>query len=176
MVVEAPGLGDDIQAIKAGILEIADIFVVNKADQAGADNTVRALESMLQLSSGSQSNIADLHHGFTENISPAIEQEGTDLNEAWEIPVVKTSTTERMGIDQLFTSIMNHKAYLHKTGLLKTKNEQRMLAELHLILSKSLFDHWRSSVDDDVLNTGINNLLERKVSPQELADQFVKSG
>ena len=175
LVVEAPGLGDDIQAIKAGILEIADIFVVNKADQAGADNAVRALESMLQLSSNSHNTVADMHHGFIEAIHPVDENQEVERNDDWKIPVVKTSATERIGIEQLFSSMMNHRDYLIKTGLLKTKGEQRVLAELQLMISKTLFDHWRASIDEALLNKGIKKLLERGISPQELADRFVKS-
>jgi LAO/AO transport system kinase len=175
LVVEAPGLGDDIQAIKAGILEIADIFVVNKADQSGTDNAVRALEAMLQLSSNPHHQMANLHHGFTENLSVPVNKnfEGSTV---WEVPVVKTSTTEKEGIDTLYEKIMAHRQYLMNCGLLKTKNEQRILTELYLLVTNALFEQWRTSIDQNVLNNGVTQLLNREISPQELTEQFVKSG
>jgi LAO/AO transport system kinase len=176
LVVEAPGLGDDIQAIKAGILEIADIFVVNKADQAGADNAVRALESMLQLSANGNHKIADLHHGFVEKLNIPNVLPETDPDDCWQVPVIKTSTTAHMGIDLLFNAMMEHRSYLEKSGLLKSKGEQRALAEFQLMLSKALLDRWQAAVDTDKFQNGVRKLLEREISPQELADQFVKLG
>lgn len=90
MVVLAPGLGDDIQAIKAGILEIGQIFVVNKADRDGADNTVRAIRGMLTLAS----NHPD-----------------------WLSPIIKTVAESGDGLRELVGSIKKHRAYLEREGL-----------------------------------------------------------
>lgn len=176
LVVEAPGLGDDIQAIKAGILEIADIFVVNKADQAGADNAVRALESMLQLSTHGNHTIADLHHGFVKNFNIPDVLPEADPDDCWDVPVIKTSSIEHMGIDVLFDAMLEHRRYLEKNGLLKSKGEQRALAEFQLMLSKALLERWNASINTIEFQKGVKKLLEREISPQELADQFVKFG
>ncbi len=88
VVVTVPGMGDDIQAIKAGILEIADVFVVNKADRDGVDRTVRDLEMMLSLG----------EHG------------------AWIPPILKTVAAREEGIDLLLDAIESHREFLRASG------------------------------------------------------------
>ena len=106
LVVEAPGLGDDIQAIKAGILEIADILVVNKADRPGVENTVRALRSMLQLAHP----VARVfqHYGQSDTI-PAVEDASAQI---WISPIHKTNALEADGLPELIIEIANHRQYL----------------------------------------------------------------
>ncbi len=89
MVVLAPGLGDDIQAIKAGILEIADVFVVNKADRPGADASVRELRAMLRLAAEAP---------------------------PWVPPILTTVAAERRGLDQVLAELNRHRAFLDETG------------------------------------------------------------
>src|SRR5215210_215180 len=92
VVVEAPGLGDEIQAIKAGILEIADVLVINKADRPGVENTERALRSTLELAHPTKR--AFRHHGQTMPVAaPA-----TDSN-IWIPSIIKTVATEGKGFD-----------------------------------------------------------------------------
>ncbi|HVO70181.1 MAG TPA: methylmalonyl Co-A mutase-associated GTPase MeaB, partial [Aggregatilineaceae bacterium] len=86
IVVDAPGLGDDVQAIKAGILEIADIIVVNKADRPGVQNTVRALRAMLDLGHRLQ---AVLHHGLHRDTPPT-----APIYDTWTVPILETVATE----------------------------------------------------------------------------------
>jgi len=116
VVVEVPGMGDDIQAIKAGILEIADAFAVNKADQEGADHAVMALRMMLDLDASAARTI--MHHGQLIEIaaaaSPTAEAEG-DLP-AWRPPIHKTIATRREGIAELAASILAHRTYLERWG------------------------------------------------------------
>ncbi len=93
LVVEAPGLGDDIQAIKAGILEIADIIVVNKADRPGVENTEKALKSMLDLAHPTQRVFA--HHGQYMNAALPDKAE----NNIWIPPLQRTIATDGKGIE-----------------------------------------------------------------------------
>src|SRR5215510_9814089 len=114
IVVEAPGLGDDIQAIKAGILEIADVIVINKADRPGVEITERALRSTLELAHPTKRVIR--HHG--KNVSRgdhSITQ--TDTNEKiWIPPINKTVATEGKGIAELVESIARHTDHLRQSG------------------------------------------------------------
>ena len=102
LVVEAPGLGDDIQAIKAGILEIADIIVVNKADRPGIESTEKALKSMLDLAHPTQRIFA--HHGKYMTAALPIDTE-TNI---WFPPVQRTIATDGKGIDELAGHIAKH--------------------------------------------------------------------
>ncbi|MFW5772871.1 MAG: methylmalonyl Co-A mutase-associated GTPase MeaB, partial [Phototrophicaceae bacterium] len=95
VVVEAPGLGDDVQAIKAGILEIADVLVVNKADRPGADNTVRALRAMLELGHPVSRRRVIAHHG--QLIEAAATDSQAEPEALWVPPIVKTAATDETG-------------------------------------------------------------------------------
>ena len=97
LVVEAPGLGDDIQAIKAGILEIADILVMNKADRPGVEMTEKALKSMLELAHPTQHIFQ--HHGTYMNV--ACSRSGFAKAQLWIPPIQRTVATEGKGIAEL---------------------------------------------------------------------------
>jgi LAO/AO transport system kinase len=109
LVVEAPGLGDDIQAIKAGILEIADVLVINKADRPGVENTERALRSTLELAHPTKRIIH--HHGRMMTLEAP--QANAPL---WIPPIVKTVATDGSGIPELAEAIAKHKSHLHAAG------------------------------------------------------------
>src|SRR5690554_1821074 len=110
VVVSVPGLGDDIQAIKAGIMEIGDIFVVNKADRDGAERVVIELAQMLELNS----NMGD-----------------------WFPPILKTVAARNEGIIELIDKVQAHREYLVATGELNTRRKERISNEIfNLILKK----------------------------------------
>jgi LAO/AO transport system kinase len=102
VVVLAPGMGDAIQMAKAGILEIADVFVVNKADRDGAIEVVREIRQMLHLGAA----------------------------RAWDPPVLQTSALERSGVAELLASIAEHRSYLLDSGELREKRRARLLREV----------------------------------------------
>ncbi len=111
IVVEAPGLGDEIQAIKAGVLEIADLFAVNKADREGADHTVMALQMMQGL------NPAGGHHGAAGAGGKARFEPGEQADGSWVPPIVKTVATRGENVESLRDWIEQHGAYLRRSGL-----------------------------------------------------------
>jgi LAO/AO transport system kinase len=176
LVVEAPGLGDDIQAIKAGILEIADILVVNKADQPAVDNTVRALETMLGLGSKRQKYAADLHHGFQElGVTPgALDVDQESEQERWQPPILKTIAPQREGIAELCAAIFRHKDYLLRSGEYQIKDGMRLQAEFRTTLMQMLYTQWHEQVDEEMLQKGLMALSSRRISPQTLALQLCK--
>ena len=106
IVVEAPDLGDEVQAIKAGILEIADILVLNKADLPGVARAERALRSALEL--------ADASRPFKENAGHHRDQKeiSSDAPVSWRPPLIKTIATTGQGTTELHQAIMDHKQYL----------------------------------------------------------------
>lgn len=155
LVVEAPGLGDDIQAIKAGILEIADILVVNKADRPGVESTERALKTMLQLANSSGHS---------------------DHQPVWETPIQRTVATDGQGVVELIEQISNHQTFLEKTGNLTHKVRNRLAAELDLRLREGLITKWREQASDGLYEEMLEQLVARKISPQEAVDQMVNGG
>ena len=108
VVVVAPGMGDGIQAAKAGILEIGDVFVVNKADRDGADDTVRDLRHMIQL--GNRERSVD-----------------------WRTPVVRTVASRADGIPDLLQALDSHRSWLTESGALEARRHQRARSEIEAI-------------------------------------------
>lgn len=165
LVVEAPGLGDDIQAIKAGILEIADVLVVNKADRPGAQNSARALQAMLEMAQGSSSlPPAAKHLRTTRKTSTA---EATDMLPGWQPPVRLITATEGKGIEQLVTDIEAHRTYLRETGLWQAKEAYRLQQDLNGLIRDTLYKSWQEHHDPKHYAAVEDQLIQRKISPME---------
>ncbi len=163
LVVEAPGLGDDIQAIKAGILEIADIFVVNKADKPGANKTVSALKTMLELGHTTPRQVA--HHGTLISIPmPAPVPDPTPEN-TWEHPIVKTVALTGEGVASLVDTITQHRQHLAQTGLLTGRNRARLTAELEDRLQHEMLRRLLARTPASTLTEIITKLVNRTLSP-----------
>jgi LAO/AO transport system kinase len=172
VVVEAPGFGDEIQAIKAGILEIADVLVINKADRPGAENTERALRSMLDLAHpGSRNFKYSGHHFSSFNLEEVQKEENSQF---WRPPIVRTVATEGAGIDELGEKIALHKDHLRQTGDWSHRERARLKAEMDQLLQENLVTRWRKRLPPDVYKETLEGLLQRKYSPREAAALLIR--
>ncbi|HSO26651.1 MAG TPA: methylmalonyl Co-A mutase-associated GTPase MeaB, partial [Anaerolineales bacterium] len=165
LVIEAPGLGDDIQAIKAGILEIADILVVNKADRQGVEATERALRASLQL--GHPTRRANLHHGsdgYTVDKPPQAPADQADL---WIPPVLRVTAAENEGIAALAQAIQDHASYLRQSGEWRRREQARLETELVWQVRESLVADWRKTVTPEVYQTIVMQLAARRLTPRQ---------
>lgn len=172
IVVEAPGLGDDIQAIKAGILEIADILVVNKADRQGAENTARALQVMLSMAHGQpELQVAGKH--MRKSNQATIETSKLE-QKTWEPPVLLTTASEGKGINELITKINQHKGYLKETGLWQVKEADRLHKDLEALIRDALLQQWRQGLDEVAFNAILADVIRRKYTPLEAMDLLLK--
>jgi len=113
MVVTVPGLGDDIQAIKAGILEIADIFVVNKGDKPEADKTIRELEMMIEMDAPRE--------------------------DGWKPPILKVSAIKGEGIKELMDALKKHRIFLEASGRFESYRRDRVAHIFENLLRDKLF-------------------------------------
>ena len=170
LVIEAPGLGDDIQAIKAGIMEIADILVVNKADRPGVENTERALRNNLQLAHPVKKNFQ--HHG------QSMEIESTKIsNESiWVPPILRTVATEGIGLPELLEKIAEHREYLVDTGDIGLRERARLTAEFDQRLEDLLLYNLLENLEDGVYENVISDLLNRRLSPSLAAKSLIEKG
>jgi LAO/AO transport system kinase len=162
LVVEAPGLGDDIQAIKAGILEIADILVVNKADRPGVEMTEKALKSMLELAHPVQHVFK--HHGTYMDVPAHAREPQTQL---WIPPIQRTISTDGTGIAELVESIARHVAYLTQTGGWTLRERTRLEVELDTLIREELVNHFRRDVPLEQYESVLEKIVRRELSPGE---------
>jgi LAO/AO transport system kinase len=162
IVVEAPGLGDEIQAIKAGILEIADILVVNKSDRPGVENTEKALKSMLELAHPTERIFR--HHGVA--MKAEAPKQSTNKN-LWIPPIQRTISTEGVGIAELAESIVKHATHLHQTGSWSVRERVRLQVELEALIQESLMYRFREEIPQKKYDEMLENIVQRNISPWE---------
>lgn len=168
IVVESPGMGDDIQAIKAGILEIADILVVNKADRPGIENTERVLRANLELGYSHRVNGKAGHGGFSEE-NAVVDSEG------WVPPVIKTIATEENGFPELIKAILEHRRYLQKTGLLAQREHERLMDEFEHLLRHTLVKNWKAQTSTEQVSRVMEAVYSRKRSPASAVEELTRS-
>ncbi|HEX2090335.1 MAG TPA: methylmalonyl Co-A mutase-associated GTPase MeaB [Actinomycetota bacterium] len=142
LVVVAPGWGDAVQVAKAGILEVADIFVVNKADREGADEAVRDLRNML-------------------SIGPKTE---------WRPPIVKTSTATGEGIADLWAAIEKHRKHQESSGALERKRTKRILDEVKDMAALRLRERVAGELSEDSGAFLVEDLAARRADPYRAAE------
>lgn len=189
VVVEAPGLGDEVQAIKAGILEIADVFAVNKADREGADRTASALQMMLDLAhpAPSQRRSAQglvMHHGRLMEATPHPTRSGaekspvpdrdTSEKKDWRPPIVKTIALRGDGVPELIQAIDDHYHYLETTEELARRNQIRLANEMEHILRDELMNHLIDQVDQANLADLMARVAARELDPYTAALKLIR--
>lgn len=146
-VVLVPESGDGVQAMKAGLMEIADLFVVNKSDRVGADRMVRAIRQALLLRSGHFGRNLPAHHGVDLK---RVSGESDDVSEArrpdaaatppsgWSIPVIKTSAGRGEGIDGMLEQLLEHQRYLEASGELEVRRRTRARQRIQEVVERRL--------------------------------------
>ena len=162
IVVDTPGTGDDIQSIKAGILEIADILVVNKSDRPGADQSVSYLRNMVEL--GYARSISNGKHHL-EDYQEISEHETTSTD--WVPPILKTVACDCEGIQELTDAILTHAAYLHQSGQWHAKDQAAIRANIHHQLIASLLSDFNQKVPLEMIDSLIAQAQNRSISPNE---------
>jgi LAO/AO transport system kinase len=148
MVVVNPGWGDAVQAAKAGLLEIADVFVVNKADRDGAAETVRDLEFMLDLALQPESG-------------------------GWRPPIVKTVASRGEGLEELWDAVNAHRAHLEADGRLAARRTKRIRDELKAIVVESLYERAGQFLAGDRFEELAASIEAREVDPYTAAESLL---
>jgi len=172
VVVAVPGLGDEVQAIKAGVLEIADVFAVNKADREGADRTVRDLKQMLELRRSSAAR-PPFEHDLAHRIRAA-EPWSPEDPAFWEPPVVKTVAVRGEGVAELVQAVDRHRRHLEATGLKHGREVSRARACFIALLRERLLARAldRLAAEEGKLDEIAARIAAREADPFELADDL----
>ncbi len=146
VLVTVPGLGDDVQAIKAGLMEIADVFVINKADKEGADATYFELNLMLDL-----------------------EKERWEKR-GWRPPIVETVATTMRGIRELWAAVKEHHEFLERSGEIERKRKFRAEEEVKTIVSGRIARVISERLDEEEVAALIEKIVRREMDPYSAAD------
>ena len=144
IVILVPGMGDDIQAIKAGLMEIGDIFAVNKADRPGADRTVTEITMMMSL----------------------VEEHGD-----WVPPIVKTVASAAKGIDELEAAISRHRQYLESSGELDRRNRERVRIRIETLLKERFMDRLLAATPN--FDAILDDVLQKRNNPHDAAEALL---
>jgi LAO/AO transport system kinase len=146
IVVLVPESGDAVQTMKAGLMEIGDIFVINKSDRDGSDALGVALRTMLHLKMTKDSDR--------------------------QIPVVKTVATQNKGIDELYEFIMMHKKYLESKGMLEKKRKEHLVKQINELINSKLENKFWTSERKKSLETNLEKISKREITPYDFVDDL----
>jgi LAO/AO transport system kinase len=147
IVVSAPGLGDDIQAIKAGLLEVADLHVVNKADRPDADKAIAELLGMLTLGGG--------------------------FGDGWDIPVIGTSSVTGQGVQELADQLTAHRAWLRDGGELGRRSRAAAVARIRALAYELLMERLDDPTKGDGFDAVVDAVTERRLDPHTAAADLI---
>jgi LAO/AO transport system kinase len=145
LVVLNPGWGDAVQAAKAGLMEIADIYVINKADRPGAKDTHRELKNLIQMSDAE-----------------------------WKPGIVETVAIKNEGIDDLWNAVEKHRAYQEEKGLLESRRKRRIARELKEIVAERYRQRVEDETAP-LLEELVNEVAGRRLDPYSAADRLIES-
>lgn len=154
LVVCAPGMGDEIQALKAGILEIADILVVSKADRPGAEQTVAELAMMLSL------DPARRQHDKTRPY--------------WKIPVLKAAALKGLGLSEIADAISQHRLYLEESGALANRANRQARSEIQALILSIVSRSLEQAVSEEEWQNLLNEITTKERDPYSIANELAQ--
>jgi len=150
LVVVNPGWGDAVQTSKAGLLEVADVFVVNKADRPGVDEARRDLQHMLDLAG-----------------------DGTGSRQRWRPPIVAAVASDGTGVADVMAAVRDHRAHLESGGELARRRDARLRDEVQQVVAELVRQRVKRVVDDAVLADTYARLQARAIDPYRAADELL---
>jgi LAO/AO transport system kinase len=159
-LVTVPGLGDDIQAIKAGVLEIADVLVVNKADKPGADEAARDLAQMLSLGPSVRPGRA----------SPAL----GEPQSRWKPPIVRTSAQDGSGVLELVGAIDRHAEWARTSGELAERRAGAARQEVEALLRDALVKRLEARIGSERVSQAVDRVAKRELDPYRAVDELLE--
>lgn len=178
VVVLVPESGDGIQAMKAGMMEIADIFVVNKADRPGADHLVRDLETALHLRKGEGLSGIPAHHGVDHSRvrrdPPPHPSPESPETATWSIPVLKTVAQSGEGVEELFEAVERHYAFLDTSGGLMERRRARAAVRVREVANRELLGVlWRNERTRVLLEAGLDRIEAGDATPYSVSSSIL---
>jgi len=178
VVVLVPESGDGIQAMKAGLMEVADLFVINKADRPGADRMARDVSMMLHLRAGRALRNVPAHHGvdLARAARPAARPDARPDAEAagWEVPVLQTVASEGRGTPELADALERHFEWLARTGERARRRGQRLAGRVREVVDRAVCQIvWEDRGGNQILDESAAGLGTGEISPYDVASRIV---
>ena len=165
-LVLVPESGDGIQTLKAGVMEIADVFVINKSDRPGGDKLRQEIEVMLGLRQGNAFRHVRAHHGSGNKRPPS---------EGWEPPVLATVATIGEGVAELVAALDRHRAFLEGSGRLAARRRERLAERTRAVVERGLRQWvWEDTPAAELLAQQVEEMAEGRRSPYEVAADILE--
>jgi len=174
VLVLVPESGDGIQALKSGLMELADIFCINKADRPGAANLAREIEITQGIRRGNAFRGMRAHHGFKPDGRRIGPSDGDSAEQAWTPPVIQSVATTGAGIGELGDALERHHAWMEQQGELAIRRRRRFAARTREVVDRSVHRWiWHETRAEELLGERIEAVVEGKLSPYDLANEIV---
>jgi LAO/AO transport system kinase len=170
VLVLVPESGDGIQALKSGVMELADIFCVNKADRPGAANLAREIEITQAIRRGNAFRGVRAHHGVSSDGA----KPPPKTDEAWTAPVLLTTATTGAGVGELADALERHHSWMEQHGELTTRRRRRFAARTREVVDRTMHRWiWTETRAEELLGDRIDEVAEGRLSPYDLAHEIV---
>jgi len=173
LLVLVPESGDAIQTLKAGVMEIADVYVINKSDRPGADKLRQEVEVMLGIRRGNAFRHVGAHHGA--RAVPSGDRRAAAPGAAWEPPVLETVATKGQGVTELISALDQHAAYLGTSGGLAARRRERLRRRLRAVTERAVRQWvWDVTRAEELLAERLDDVAEGRRNPYEVAAEVVE--
>jgi LAO/AO transport system kinase len=174
VLVLVPESGDGIQTLKSGVMEIADLFVVNKADRPGAEKLRQEIEVTLGIRRGNAFRNVPAHHGFDGRAARAAH--APDRPSDWAPPVVLTVAAKGDGVTELIAALDGHHAWLEESGALDQRRRRRLLDRTREVVDRAARRWvWEETRASERIEQRLDDLASRAASPYEVAAEVLQS-
>lgn len=175
VVVLVPESGDSIQAMKAGLMEIADVFCINKADRPGADRLQREVEMMMHLRLGNALKHIPAHHGVMKQKGRR-SKDHEDTSGSWTVPVLQSVAETAKGVPELSATLHKHREWLGTSGELSIRRRKRLSERVREAVERQLQNVvWRECGGDRILEDSLPDMESGQDTPYAVADRIVKA-
>ena len=172
VLVLVPESGDAIQTLKAGVMEIADIYVVNKSDRPGADRLRQEIEVMLGIRRGNAFRHVSAHH--RPSAEGKARRGSAETDGGWEPPVLATVASRGEGVAEVIGALDRHRAYVESSGTLALRRRRRLAERTRSLVERHLADWlWEETAAPDVLERRLDGMVEGDRNPYEVAAEIL---
>ena len=170
LLLLGPESGDGIQTLKSGVMEIADLFVVNKADRPGADKLRQEIEITLGIRRGNAFRHVPAHHGFKARSAAETAARARESDAEWKHPVLATVAAKGEGVGEVVAALDAHRAWLAASGTMRARRRRRLEERTREVVDRALVHWvWDETGAESAIQAGLDDLESGRVSPYELA-------